>query len=420
MKKNNRISKIIGVSITTLIVISSFATIAIRTSDEKIKSNGLTFSEKMDGSLYEGYLRVYIVEPVSRWDNKDRNSFHFGFLDFAFDDTLSIEYLGTFSDTFIWNGDQAGYGNIKESNIMVIAAVFDQESYQGYADPPFSNPFEAHYVDASAGAIPSNTGYNTVTEDFTHTVFVEEAVVTWCPHCPAMAETLNSIYESEDYPFYFLALVADENQVANNRLKQDYNQKYYPTAFFDGGKKVLVGGYDDESYYRTRIESCGQRDVHKLNLTVSVEWMGNAVLEIEINIVNNEKISNSPPDTPTIEGPTSGEAGKEYEYRFSAIDVDSDDLYYCIDWDCADDDITCIGPYASGKEATANHSWCGKGNYTIRAKARDINEAESDWATLEVSMPMNRQSINTLFLQFFNRFLRSSSLRSYLIDSWIY
>ena len=115
-------------------------------------------------------------------------------------------------------------------------------------------------------------------------------------------------------------------------MKQDYNQKYYPTAFFDGGKKVLVGGYDDESYYGTRIESCGQRDVHELNLTASVEWMGNAVLEIEINIVNNEKISNSPPDTPTIEGPTSGEAGKEYEYRFSAIDVDSDDLYYCIDW----------------------------------------------------------------------------------------
>ena len=139
-----------------------------------------------NGSSYNGRLRLYVVEPTSRWDNDDRDPYHFGFLDFAFDDTLSIPYHDTYSNTIIWDGNQAGYSNIKETNIMVIATVFNPEINKGYSDPPFGNPFDAYYVDATAGAKPGETNYNTVNENFTHTVFVEEATATWCPYCPAM------------------------------------------------------------------------------------------------------------------------------------------------------------------------------------------------------------------------------------------
>ncbi len=106
-----------------------------------------------------------------------------------------------------------------------------------------------------------------------------------------MAEALYSIYESEDYPFYYVALVDNKSAVAANRLRNDYNLYGFPTAYFDGGKEVLLGGIPDEAPYRARIESCGTGDVHELNLTLSVEWLRDGEIQIDISITNYEEIT---------------------------------------------------------------------------------------------------------------------------------
>lgn len=98
------------------------------------------------------------------------------------------------------------------------------------------------------------------------------------------------------------------------------------------------------------------------------------------------------PSSPMINGQTNGNAGKEYEYTFFSIDPKGTDLYYWVDW--ADGTNTSwVGPYASGIEVTINHTWEHQGFYTIRAKAKDINGAESEWGTLSVTMPKNHESI---------------------------
>jgi len=106
-----------------------------------------------------------------------------------------------------------------------------------------------------------------------------------------------------------------------------------------------------------------------------------------------------PPNTPSIIGPTSGNPSQEYEYTFTTMDPDGDDdVFYYIDW--GDSQIEeWIGPFESDEEVTVNHTWENKGTYNIRAKAKDPYGAESDWATLEVSMPKNK-AINTPFLNF--------------------
>jgi len=48
-----------------------------------------------------------------------------------------------------------------------------------------------------------------------------------------------------------------------------------------------------------------------------------------------------------------------------------------------------VVPYDSGEEITRSHSWSNKRTYTIICKAKDIHDEESNWATLEVSMPKN-------------------------------
>ena len=49
-----------------------------------------------------------------------------------------------------------------------------------------------------------------------------------------------------------------------------------------------------------------------------------------------------------------------------------------------------IGPYDSNEEITPSHQWLKRGNYIIQVKAKDCNDEESDWATLELSMPKNK------------------------------
>jgi thiol-disulfide isomerase/thioredoxin len=350
-------------------------------------------------SPYQGHLRIYIVEPVSRWNNNDRNPYHFGFLDFAFDDTIQIPYGESYHDSIVWDASEAGFSDVTEDNIMVIAAIFNPQSNRGYANPPIGNKFNAHYVDASAGALLGDTGSNMVNDEFTHSVFVEEGTATWCPYCPAMAEALYSVYQSGDYPFYFVALIGDKNTKADSRLQNDYNLYGYPTSFFDGGHKVIVGGYDDISYYTNRIEASGKRDVHELDFTITPTWHEEGVISIKFDITNKEDIANGPPEIPTITGETEGRIGTEYNFTIVSIDPDGNDVYYRVQWGEGCPSIEWIGPYPSGEEVIVSNTWTDKGDFMISAKAKDIYDEESDWGTLEIHMAKTKtwSSVSSIF-----------------------
>ena len=99
---------------------------------------------------------------------------------------------------------------------------------------------------------------------------------------------------------------------------------------------------------------------------------------------------NNPPNEPTISGPIDGDVGEEYTYTFVSTDPDDDDIAsYTIDW--GDYNVEVVeGPFASGEEVLINHTWSERGTYIIKVKAKDVGGAESDWETLEVTMPRNK------------------------------
>ena len=387
--------KIIISIILTIVVILSYTATAISGIKEEENYNEVSSTNISQSLPYEGYLKIYVVEPESRWDNYDDEPYHYGFLDFAYNDTISIDYQTTYTDTIIWDGNQAGFSDIEEDNIIVIAAIFNPEIGRGYSDPPTRGKFETHFVDATAGVKPGETSSNIVNENFTHTVFVEEGTATWCPYCPAMANALNNVYTSGEYPFYFVALIEDKSEVARYRLINDLNLIYYPSAFFDSGDKTIIGGVSSENTYISLISRTGSRDVHELDFEISLEWLGNSELEIDISIKNNEEFFNSPPETPSITGPTSGGYGVEQTYEISASDPDNNDIYYYIDW--GNGTIETKGPYDSEKTVYAKHTWVDRGQYTIRVRSRDTYDEVSDWTTLEVSMPRKVSNYLTSF-----------------------
>ena len=124
----------------------------------------------------------------------------------------------------------------------------------------------------------------------------------------------------------------------------------------------------------------------------------------EHTAVTSNVAVNNPPETPTINGPTSGKSGTAYQYTFSTTDPDGDNVYYCVNWSDGTGEV-CIGPFASGEAVTNTHTWSADGTYMVKVKARDIYDAESNWATLTVTMPYSHNKpAPQLFEKLFQRF----------------
>ena len=164
------------------------------------------------------------------------------------------------------------------------------------------NRFDAHYIDAAAGAMPGETGVNERVMA-THSVLIETSTATWCPYCPAMDTALDAVFEKNELPFYYVALIHDMSEVAADYLEETYNVMYFPTAYLDGGRRVQVGS-TSESRFEGYINDNMQQDAHEFDLRLSTVWNNNQ-LEIALSITNLEEGDVSPPDL-QLEAPKEG------------------------------------------------------------------------------------------------------------------
>jgi agmatine/peptidylarginine deiminase len=101
--------------------------------------------------------------------------------------------------------------------------------------------------------------------------------------------------------------------------------------------------------------------------------------------------SNNPPEIPDKpSGPSSGKPGYTYGYSTTTTDPDKDEIFY--KWDWGDGTFsTWLGPYTSQQVIHVNHSWDAKGTFSLRVKAKDIKNDESNWSDpLEITLPKNK------------------------------
>ena len=141
---------------------------------------------------------------------------------------------------------------------------------------------------ALASDVKTQDDTNKGNRDYTHTIFAEDATATWCGYCHYAREALDKIYTSGAYPFYYVCLVDDKNTHAATRIN-DFNLYGFPTVFFDYGFKTVVGGWTGaEAAYKTAIAQCGARAVADIDVTLNVEWLGDAAMDISVAVKNNE------------------------------------------------------------------------------------------------------------------------------------
>ena len=101
-----------------------------------------------EDKTYNGRLRIYLTEKISRWSGPEGDPYHFGFIDYLINEEISLN--GNKNDTFQETRDIT---DLDPENLMVIGAIFNSEKKQGYSDPPNNKyPFDAYYADAADGS----------------------------------------------------------------------------------------------------------------------------------------------------------------------------------------------------------------------------------------------------------------------------
>ena len=129
-----------------------------------------------EGSAYNGHLHTYVTEVVSSmgWYDTAGLLYTFPFLDYAFNEGISISGRGSWQDDIDWDGKDYdnGYGDdfggITQDNIMVIAAVFDEDNNDyvdetaGFLAGTNSDPktFDVYFGDSSPPPLVSSNQSN--------------------------------------------------------------------------------------------------------------------------------------------------------------------------------------------------------------------------------------------------------------------
>ena len=201
------------------------------------------------------------------------------------------------------------------------------------------------------------------------------------PNTPGKPSGPNSGYTNTSYSFSTSTTDPD-----NDNIKYQFNWG--------------DGNVTDTSYYSSGA-----------TITVSHIWRKTGTYDIKVRAYDGDKWSdwsqpktititekppqpeNNPPDTPNQPtGPIMGYTNISYNYSTKTTDPDNDQVYYLFDW--GDGTNTgWLGPYNSGATISKIHSWDKPGTYEVKARAKDTNNAESQWSqTLTVTI--YRQTIN--------------------------
>jgi len=160
----------------------------------------------------------------------------------------------------------------------------------------------------------------------------------------------------------------------------------------------LDGNLAEEALFSTNELSAG---THLISFYVQDDqnsWSDPTDISLEI-------MPNVAPDPPVIAGVNSGKAGADVEFSFITSDPEDHDIFYYVEW--GDGEIEdWNGPYSSDSEAKISHMWAESGSYNIKAKSKDVFDAESEWSDpFSVSMPKSKSILirNTILFRFLSQ-----------------
>lgn len=246
---------------------------------------------------YNGFIRAYITEIISRYITYYHNYYHFGFLDYAFNEDITIGAGGTYTDSVTWNGNEHednhgdNFGDIELDNIQLVLEIFNTNN-DGYVDETVMARIGANYPPyPPSDPSPHNGAINVDVN----------AILSWTGIDP------NG--DSLTYDVYF--------------------ESYDPTP------DVLVSNNQSENYYDPPGQM--QENYHYYWQIVAWDPWGEYNTSPVWDFETGETINN-PPEPPYNPSPEDGETGVDIDANLSwtCIDPDGDDLVYKVIFEADD------------------------------------------------------------------------------------
>jgi len=126
--------------------------------------------------------------------------------------------------------------------------------------------------------------------DFTHTVFVEVATSQNCKPCHYWSQSIHDIYDSGEYDFHYVEMVVFDY---DGELLNDEATDWY--SYYDVGsvpKNIMDGDFrrisNNSETFVEYLNDCGNRAVTDITASMTVIWLGDATIQVNIYIKNNE------------------------------------------------------------------------------------------------------------------------------------
>jgi hypothetical protein len=137
----------------------------------------------------------------------------------------------------------------------------------------------------------NENGEISLKNNFTHTVFVGTATSQNCPPCDPWNQNIHNVYASEDYNFEYVEMIGyDTDGKILNLKAHDWIEKYsigaFPTSILDGGYKRIIGNRPKQ--LPNALNLCGNRTVSNITGNITLSWLGDAIIQVNISIINNE------------------------------------------------------------------------------------------------------------------------------------
>jgi len=179
-----------------------------------------------------------------------------------------------------------------------------------------------------------------------------------------------------------------ETTFSTSAVEPEGEDVYYMFDWGDGNFSEWVGPYasgetGNASHSWAELGEYEIRAVAKDINSVPSNWSEPATLSI---------VKNKIPTNVEITGNHFGFGGVEYEFTFVSTDGDGHDIHYYVDWDDGSN-TGWLGPCSSGEMITLSHSWDNKGEYWIKAWAKDTMDESSSQASFKIYILTNKGKI---------------------------
>jgi hypothetical protein len=128
-------------------------------------------------------------------------------------------------------------------------------------------------------------------DNIQHTVLLEYATESSNIQCSNVTNYLKELYSLNEYDFFYVTLVQDKNNKADERCSE-LGVIETPEVHFDGGYRIVLNDPGSIEPYMTAINESINRDnyhiLHNVTLDITLDSLGNNKFFINVSVINNE------------------------------------------------------------------------------------------------------------------------------------